>query len=152
MNDAQMKQLLDACFLAKRITERMPPLPAGIKPRHIHVIASIAEHGENAVRVSDVSSALDVTTPSVTKLLNELEAAGAVRKEAGREDRRVVGLRLTELGESYYRTYVLEYHSRIMAALSSLSDEQIRTATQTIERLYRAVDQIAKEDAHERAR
>ncbi|MEG1410710.1 MAG: hypothetical protein RSD36_12805 [Terrisporobacter sp.] len=35
--------MIDACFIAKRITEVMPELPNGLKPRNIHVIDCIAE-------------------------------------------------------------------------------------------------------------
>ena len=41
MNIDKFKELIDSCFIAKKITETMEELPKGFKPRHIHVIDSI---------------------------------------------------------------------------------------------------------------
>ena len=38
-----LKQLLDACHLAKKSIETMPKLPKGMKPRHVHVMDVIGE-------------------------------------------------------------------------------------------------------------
>ena len=75
MNIDKFKELIDSCFIAKKITETMEELPKGFKPRHIHVIDSIYQLSKKKsdVRISDVSSKLNVTTPSITKLINELE-------------------------------------------------------------------------------
>lgn len=43
MDISSVKQLLESCHNAKRITELMPKLPAGMTPRHIHVIDAICE-------------------------------------------------------------------------------------------------------------
>ena len=75
MDTTSLKQLLDACFTAKHIVETLPQLPKGMKPRHIHVLDSVSrvctEQGE--CRVSDVSTRLNITMPSITKLVQELE-------------------------------------------------------------------------------
>lgn len=79
-----VKSLLDVCFKAKRITEIMPALPKGIKPRHIHVLECIKALGieQKEVRVSDISRKLNITTPSVTKLINELEHLELISKSS----------------------------------------------------------------------
>ena len=38
MRTEVLKQLLDACHLAKKSIETMPKLPKGMKPRHVHVM------------------------------------------------------------------------------------------------------------------
>ena len=33
-----VRDLIDVCWMAKRITEALPELPKNMKPRHVHVI------------------------------------------------------------------------------------------------------------------
>ena len=37
MTQEKLKQFLDACFDAKRLIEKLPDLPDGMKPRQVHV-------------------------------------------------------------------------------------------------------------------
>ena len=41
MTTTALKQLLDSCFVAKRVIETLPELPPGMKPRHIHVLDAV---------------------------------------------------------------------------------------------------------------
>lgn len=36
-----VRDLIDVCWMAKRITEALPELPKNMKPRHVHVIDAI---------------------------------------------------------------------------------------------------------------
>lgn len=95
-----VQELMAACHEAKRITELLPKLPKGMTPRHIGVIDAI--HGlsrEGDVCVSAVSARLGITRPSVTRLIGELEQLGAVGKQADTNDKRVVWVSLTALGQ-----------------------------------------------------
>lgn len=72
-----VRSLIDACWKAKTITELMPALPKGMKPRYVHVIDAVWHINEpngqdtGTARVGDVSAFLGVTTPSITKLVGE---------------------------------------------------------------------------------
>lgn len=141
MNAIQIKVLLDSCFVAKNITEKMKQLPKGFKPRHIHVIDAIfrLRAKMDEVRISDVSHQLNVTTPSVTKLINELEKKGVVEKYAHLEDKRVTLIRLTALGQEYEQKYVGQYHARWAENLKDVSDEDIKIVVRTINQLAKAM-------------
>ncbi len=125
MEHKLLKELLDACFSAKRIVELMPPLPKGFKPRHIHIIDIIEELSrvQERVIVSDVCAKLGVTAPGITRLINELEAKGALLKEHCEEDRRYIRLSLTPKGKGLYKKYVHYYHQRLIALFDSLEIE-----------------------------
>lgn len=150
MNNEQIRLLLDACFMAKKITETMPALPKGIKPRHIHVITYVAEQstGGDAVRVSDVSVGLKVTLPSITKLVHELEEQKLVTKSACSGDKRAIALTLTTKGMEYYQVYVIQYHNRLLQELEQMREDECVTAIATIKQLYHAVATVAKEESH----
>jgi len=133
MTSELVSQLLDACFYGKQITEWTPTLPTNMKPRHIHVIDAIDTLSrQRSVRISDVSRALRVTTPSVTKLINELVDLGTVEKRASEEDCRVTILTLTPLGEKYAEHYIRQYHSQLAKLLETLDEKDCQITIQTL--------------------
>lgn len=138
MNQTALKQLLDSCFIAKRIVETLPELPKGMKPRHIHVLDAIDEIRINhaACRVSDVSIKLNITMPSITKLIKELEALGMLEKYADEEDRRVTLLCLTDKGQACVKRHVHDLHSKWAEAMGDVSDEQVIEVISIIEQFW----------------
>lgn len=141
MDSIQIKLLLDSCFVAKNVIEKMKQLPTGFKPRHIHIIDAISRLSNNMdeVRVSDVSHQLNITTPSVTKLINELEEKGIVGKHEHAEDKRVTLVELTKLGKEYEQKYVEQYHAEWAQKLADVSDEDIQTVVCTLNKLAKAM-------------
>ena len=135
MNIDKFKELIDSCFIAKKITETMEELPKGFKPRH--VIDSIYQLSKKKsdVRISDVSSKLNVTTPSITKLINELEEKSVVEKYTISDDKRVILVKLTELGMKYHKYYVTDYHTLWAGNLDYISDEDVDKVVYIINRL-----------------
>jgi DNA-binding MarR family transcriptional regulator len=65
------------------------------------VLKSLDKSGELTVR--DLAEACSVTPANVTGIVDRLAAAGLVERERGVEDRRVVNVGLTKLGESKLR-------------------------------------------------
>lgn len=139
MNTEFIKKFLDACQEAKRVTEFMPKLPDGMKPRHIHVIDAIHILSEKKeyVKVSDVSDELQVTRPSITKLINELEDKKVIVKNSEYSDNRITTLTLTPLGEKYYEIYVAKYHNWLAELFVDIDKEDILVTTETISKVYK---------------
>ena len=140
MDTRHLKLLLDTCFLAKRITETLPQLPEHMKPRHIHVLDVVYEFQKNSgqeigCRVSDVSSRLGITTPSVTKLVGELQQLGMLEKYADASDGRVTRLRLTGAGMDCVDRHVLSFHGRWTDKLHDITNEQVEGVVHVIRRL-----------------
>lgn len=138
MKADDLRKLLDACFAAKRVVETLPQLPQGMKPRHIHVLEAVYEvqKTRGACRVSDVSARLNITTPSVTKLIQELEQKGLLKKEEDAKDRRVVLLALTESGLGCVERYVVKLHGEWAEAMGDVTGEQAQSVLQLMEKLY----------------
>ena len=137
MTTTALKQLLDSCFTAKRVIETLPALPPGMKPRHIHVLEAVhaLQEQNGSCRVSDVSARLNVTLPSVTKLVRELENRKLLEKRADSQDGRVILLHLTPDGQACFQRYVQDMHERWSAALPDISDEQAEEAVHILNRL-----------------
>src|SRR5258708_30139485 len=84
--------LLHAFLRFRRLSWRQSPV-AGLTPSEIMVLACIkrAVPPEGAgLRVSEISSLLQVTAPTMTQHLNELEIHGLVAKHTAPAHRRAV--------------------------------------------------------------
>ena len=86
-----IKQMIDACRLGKRACDMMPPLPKDVLPSYIHVLDTVhtLEAAGGPVRVSDISDALGLPRPGVTRTVKEMEAKGYLTKSASPDDGRV---------------------------------------------------------------
>ena len=141
MTTTQIKKLLDTCYVAGRVRGLLPPLPQGVLPSYIQyldVIHTLSQRGE-PVRVSDVSDALDLPRPGVSRTVKEMEAKGYLAKTASAEDRRVTLLNLTEAGQQLYAQYDTEYFRALLPALAGVSDADAACTIRTIETLYRVL-------------
>ncbi|MCR8844607.1 MarR family transcriptional regulator [Paenibacillus sp. SC116] len=74
--------------------------------------------GEKAMRVSDISQLLQVTSPTITQIINRLEESGWVERYMDPEDRRVVRVKLTSDGEQI----AAEAKKRFMESFNGLLD------------------------------
>ena len=85
-----IKRMMDACYQGKRIRDMLPPLPDGVASSFIQYLDIIEKLEKQGIRVkiSDVSDALSLPRPGVTRTVKDMEAKGYVKKlaSAGRPD------------------------------------------------------------------
>ena len=138
MTNEKIKTMLDACYLAKRIREMLPPLPEGVMPSYIKYLEAVQtlEKNSSHVRVSDISDALDLPRPGVTRTVKEMEQKGYLRKLASPDDRRVMYISITEEGRELSRKYDENYFSELSAYLDDISEEEADCMIRTIEKFY----------------
>lgn len=138
MTNEKIKRMLDACYLAKRIREMLPPLPEGIMPSYIKYLEVVQtlEKNSSHVRVSDISDALDLPRPGVTRTVKEMEQKGYLRKLASSDDRRVTYISITEEGRELSRKYDENYFSELSAYLDDISEEEADCMIRTIGKFY----------------
>lgn len=138
MTNEKIKRMLDACYLAKRIREMLPPLPEGVMPSYIKYLEVVQtlEKNSSHVRVSDISDALDLPRPGVTRTVKEMEQKGYLRKLASSDDRRVTYISITEEGRELSRKYDENYFSELSAYLDDISEEEADCMIRTIEKFY----------------
>ena len=138
----RFRELLDACWKARKATEMMPELPDGLWPRHITVLDAIHIIGDVApVRVGDIAAFLHVSDPGVTKMIQELTALGLVSKHPDPHDGRVVNLASTQQGCDFRNHYFVDYHERLCRALAGvITDEDCLTTVRTIDHLADALN------------
>lgn len=76
MTKEKIKQVMDACYQAKRVRDMMPKLPNGVTPTHIHYLDVITrfERSETDVKVSDISDEAGAPQERAYKTIKDMDA------------------------------------------------------------------------------
>lgn len=143
MTIENIKALLDSCYQAKRVRELLPPLPKGVTSSHIHYLDTIQELEQRGVRVkiSDISDALHLPRPGVTRTVKEMEAGGYLQKAASAEDGRITYLTITDAGKKLSETYNAQFFAQLAPLLEEIPDNDVACTIRTIEKLYRVMSE-----------
>ena len=137
------KAMFDACYQAKRIRDLLPPLPKGVTPSYIHYLDTIdaLERQGMRVKVSDISDALHIPRPGVTRTVKEMEAKGYLCKQSSPDDGRITYLSMTQAGRELSGRYNDQYFSRLAPLLQDISEEDADCTIRTIERFYEVMSE-----------
>lgn len=146
MTRDKVKEVMDACYLAKRVRDLLPTLPNGVTSSYIHYLDTIRklELKTDSVRVSDISDELGLPKPGVTKTIKDMEKLGLVEKQADKTDGRVVFLKITAAGKALLDEYVDELFGELGRELDDVSDEDADAMIETVEKLYRVMRKRAE--------
>lgn len=143
MTTRNIKHLLDAFYQAKRVRELMPALPKGVTPAFIHYLDTIAALQQQGVRVkvSDISDALHIPRPGVTRTVKDMVDGGYLEKAASEEDGRVTYLTITEKGRMLSQIFDSAFFAQLTPLLADVSDEDAATTIRTIEKVYQVMSE-----------
>jgi DNA-binding MarR family transcriptional regulator len=102
---------------------------AGYKPSEIQVLFCIrgkrwANPPVTRLKVSEISKAMHVTSPTVTQLLKGLEANGLIERHNDPADRRSVAISLTPKGEAVTQEAAEDFTSSMNGLIEYLGEEQ----------------------------
>ncbi len=138
MTNKKIKEMLDACYQAKRIREMLPPLPEGVMPSYIQYMDMIQKMEKQGiqVKISDISDVMNIPRPGVTRTVKEMEKKGYLRKIASPDDGRVTYISITEEGWKLFHKYDENYFGELALDLSNISEEDADCMIRTIEKFY----------------
>lgn len=138
MKTDQIKQMMDACYLAKRILDMLPDLPEGVNASYIRFLDMIEKlkRETEKVRVSDISDAMHLPRPGVTRTLKEMEEKGYVKKVSSETDGRITYIELTEAGQKLSHAYNTVFFEELSESMNSISEEEMKTTVSVIENMY----------------
>ena len=133
-----IKRMMDACYQGKRIRDMLPPLPDGVASSFIQYLDIIEKLEKQGIRVkiSDVSDALSLPRPGVTRTVKDMEAKGYVKKLASPADGRVTYLSITGKGEELHQKYNEQYFHALASCVKGISEEDALCMIRTIEKFY----------------
>ena len=138
MKSEKVKEMLDSCYMAKRILDMLPKLPEGVLPSYVRYLETIIELEEKnqKVKVSDVSEVLNLPRPGVTRPINAMEEKGYLKKETAKHDGRVTYVTVTKEGKMIFEKYNKDYFQKLALCLNHVSNDEADCMIQTIEKFY----------------
>jgi len=116
-----------------------------INPYRIHshgftMLYSLRNSYGRNVTMTDLSDMLGITKQQLTKLVNDFEENGYVRRERSEENRRVVYVEITDSGNNCLDEMISEIMVEIKTTLKNFSDgdmDKIIESTQTLSEIFR---------------
>ena len=89
----------------------LPPLPEGVRSSFIQYLDTIQSlEGQGVqVKVSDISDAMELPRPGVTRTVKEMEEKGYLKKMASEADGRVTYIAVTRKGTNLSQKYDEQY-------------------------------------------
>lgn len=124
-----------AIHLLRRVRRTDPR--TGVPPAQLSVL-SVLMHGPRTI--GELAAAEQVRPPTMTRLVQDLEAAGLVRREPDASDRRVVRVRSTRKGERVLakgREMRIAELERRLARLSPRERSELERGVEIVEALVR---------------
>ena len=94
-----------------------------------------------SVKVSDISDALDIPRPGVTRTVKEMETKGYLYKQTSESDGRVTYIFATDVGKHLLQIYSEKYFNSLAPLLNDISDEDAECTIRTIEKLYKVMSE-----------
>lgn len=138
MKSEKVKEMLDSCYMAKRILDMLPKLPEGVLPSYVRYLETIIELEEKnqKVKVSDVSEVLNLPRPGVTRAIHAMEEKEYLKKETAKHDGRVTYVTVTKEGKMIFEKYNKDYFQKLALCLNHVSSDEADCMIQTIEKFY----------------
>ena len=138
MKSEKVKEMLDSCYMAKRILDMLPKLPEGVLPSYVRYLETIIELEEKnqKVKVSDVSEVLNLPRPAVTRTIHAMEEKGYLKKETAKYDGRVTYVTVTKEGKMIFEKYNKDYFQKLALCLNHVSNDEADCMIQTIKKFY----------------
>ena len=131
-------RLFHAFFKFKRTPWHNAPAD-GLSQVETNILDNIrrANSHDRVLHVSDLSSMLRVTSPTITQHLNNLESRGFVERNTSKEDRRAITLTLTDKGQEALKTHRAKLEEDFSMFIASIGEEDAETMIRLLEAAQR---------------
>jgi DNA-binding MarR family transcriptional regulator len=116
----------------------------GMSMAHFHILSMLDRHGEMAMsRVADV---LDVSLSNASGLIDRLEERGLVERIRVPDDRRIVLVRVTDVGRRTLAEAEVVKEEMVGRIIGALDTDQLRRVAQAINDITGAAQVVLSED------
>jgi DNA-binding MarR family transcriptional regulator len=110
---------------------------SGFGPTVVAALASVEKHGP--LTLGELANREQVAPPTITKVVEKLEAAGLLRRTGDPTDRRVTRVAVTAKGAKQLQTYRERRTEWLTARLAELDDDELRSIAAALPVLERLV-------------
>ncbi|MAD17828.1 MAG: MarR family transcriptional regulator [Alteromonadaceae bacterium] len=118
---------------------------SGLTSPQLIVMQEIANNDD--VMVKDIASHINLSSATVTSILDRLEARGYVVRERSQIDKRKVGVRLTESGSTAFKNAPTLLQEHFINRFESLDEWEQTQLVSTMQRIAKMMDAEALDAA-----
>jgi len=129
--------LIPAILHGLRGRERRSPPDLDITLGQLHCLKTVGDLG--APTMSGLARELDLQPSTVTGLVDALVARGLVERREDPEDRRIVRVAVTAVGQRHRQQHHRARRRRLVESLAPLGDEELERVESALECLRAAV-------------
>lgn len=101
----------------------------------------------NGLKPSEISQHMRIATPSVTQMVNLLEARGALARAADPTDRRAVRITLTDEGERVTELAHQAMRQSLHGLMRHMGDERTRQLVELLEDVFQYYQALAESES-----
>jgi DNA-binding MarR family transcriptional regulator len=109
-------------------------------------IGSLMKKHPEGIKQGSLSQILNLAPPTVTPMINALEDNGYIERVGSKEDRRVVFIRLTEMGKTFLDEKENLFKSNIKALVDYLGEEDSKTFIRLIRKTGDFLSQLKENE------
>ena len=115
MNSQKTKEMLDSFYMAKRILDLLPELPEGVLPSYIRYLETVLnlKEAHEKVKVSDLSSALNLPRPGVTRTVSSMVEKSYLNKRSSKEDGRITYIEISDKGMALFAKFNAKFMKNV---------------------------------------
>lgn len=141
----KLAQAADALFYAMRRSRASTSTrnDSGLSEAHLALLGPLCNEDELPVR--QLAAAASVSLPTATRMLQQLEAKGAVRRHRSALDERQVLITLTEQGACALAQVQAKLRDRQTRVFATFTPTERMQLSQNLERLAAAIAAVAEE-------
>lgn len=133
---AQVKKKADEFFKAHGLTDVQ---------FNVMILLSTQAGETGGLTQIELSRMMLVNRANVTSLIDRMEKAGLVKREASQDDRRYNVVKLTPKGKRKFKQVADPYHARVRTVMNALSPEEMESLTSMLDRIRKAAETVMPE-------
>lgn len=131
--------------LAKAQWRKQPTLSVkNSEARTLLCIKDLSIHNGEGVKVSEISKKMNVTSPTVTQIINHLDDGGYVTRITDEKDKRYVDIFLTDKGNQIVEQTTEYLNSIFHGMIEKLGMEQYALLLKLLEEVCEYLDEISE--------
>jgi DNA-binding MarR family transcriptional regulator len=111
---------------------------SGVGPTVVAALATVERHGP--LTLGELATREQVAPPTITKVVEKLEAAGLLSRQGDPSDRRVTRVSVTSKGTRQLQTYRMRRTEWLTARLSELRPDELERLVDALPVLERIIE------------
>lgn len=146
--DETVNELLTALHMIKRgHGGTVPKVP--IRKSEMFALMTIGKlilKYPDGIKLSTLSKTLNLAPPTVTPMINSLEESGFIIRVGSKQDRRVVFIQLTEMGQTFLNEKEKHFKPNIQALVEYLGQEDTKELIRLVRKTANFLEQFKENE------